>query len=198
MAGLSFTSAAFTGLTAGFLNPRLVNDLGWSQTGASLLMVLASSPAVLAGLLAGGRAADLIGRRPTEVVAAVVGVAGGVTAFFSENGWAIGAGIFLAILGSSAFAPAFTSQRAELFPTRARAAAGAWMVNAGILGALGGFLAGHFVIGALGVPGMVAILGGVLLASMALLLLLPETRGAVLVEQDAAAPAAASPTATPA
>jgi MFS family permease len=105
-------------------------------------------------------------------------------AFYFDTGWAIGAGIFLAILGSSAFAPAFTAQRAELFPTSARAAAGAWMVNAGILGALGGFLAGHFVIGALGVPGMVALLGGVLLASLSLLLLLPETRGTDLIGDD--------------
>jgi MFS family permease len=188
MAGLSFALAAFTGLAAAYINPRLVNNLGWSQTGATYLMVLVSTPAVVLGLLAGGRAADLIGRRPTEVAGAVVGVAGGVLAFFTENGWAIGAGVFLAILGSSAFAPAFAAQRAELFPTRARAAAGAWLTNAGVVGALTGFLAGHFVIGALGVPGMVAVLGGVLLASLALLLLLPETRGVDLVEASSSDP----------
>ena len=180
MAGLSFTVAAFTGVAAAFINPRL-DDLGWGQGSASLLLVLASTPAVMLGLLAGGRAADLIGRRPTEVVAAVIGVAGGILAFYSENGCGLGMGVFLSILGSSAFAPAFTAQRAELFPTEARAAAGAWLANTGILGALTGFLAGHFAIGSLGVPGLVAVLGGVLLASLSLLLLLPETRGAQLV-----------------
>jgi len=181
MAGLSFAVAAFTGVAAAFINPRLVNDLGWSQASASLLLVLASTPAVLLGLLAGGRAADLLGRRPTEAVAAAVGVAGGVIAFFSESGWAMSVGIFLSILGSSAFAPAFAAQRAELFPTEARATAGAWLANIGILGALGGFLAGHFAIGEFGVPVTVAALGGMLLASTALLLLLPETRGADLL-----------------
>jgi MFS family permease len=189
MAGLSFAVAAFTGPAAGFINPRLVNDLGWAQGGASLLLVLASTPAVPLGLLAGGRAADLIGRRPTELVAMIVGVGGGVLAYFSETGWAMGLGIFLSILGSSGFAPAFAAQRAELFPTEMRATATAWMVNAGILGGLGGFLAGRFAIGAWGVPVTIAGLGGLLLASGALLLLIPETRGVDLVA-PAATPAA--------
>lgn len=189
MAGLSFTVAAFTGPGAGFINPRLVNDLGWGQGSASVLLVLASTPAVILGLLGGGRAADLVGRRATELVSAVVGVAGGIAAYFSEEGWVIGLGVFLSILGASGFAPAFTAQRAELFPTEARATAGAWLVNAGILGGLAGFLIGRFVIGAWGVPVTIAALGGLLLASTALLLLLPETRGADVV---GAAPSTAS------
>lgn len=184
MAGLSFTVAAFTGPAAAFINPRLVDDLGWAQGGATLLLVLASTPAVPLGLLAGGRAADLIGRRPTEAVTMVIGVAGGVLAFFTEAGWAMGLGIFLSILGSSAFAAAFTAQRAELFPTGVRATAGAWLVNAGIFGGLMGFLAGRFIIGAWGVPVTIAGLGGLLLASSGLLLLLPETRGADLLASD--------------
>lgn len=182
MAGLSFTVAAFTGPGAGFINPRLVNELGWGQGSASLLLVLTSAPAVLLGLLGGGRAADLVGRRPTELAAAVVGVAGGMAIYFSEEGWIIGAGVFLSILGASAFAPAFAAQRAELFPTKARATAGAWLVNAGILGGLGGFLAGRFAIGAWGVPVTIAGLGGLTLASMALLALLPETKGADVID----------------
>ena len=193
MAGLSFAVAAFTGPAAGFLNPRLINDLGWGQGSASLRLVLASTPAVLLGLLAGGRAADLIGRRPTEAVSMLIGVSGGVLAYFSEEGWAMGLGVFLSILGSSAFAPAFTAQRAELFPTAVRAAAGAWMVNAGILGGLAGFLAGRFVIGAWGVPVTIASLGGLLLLSGLLLLLIPETRGADLVAGEAAPEAPALP-----
>lgn len=181
MAGLSFAVAAFTGPGAGFINPRLVNDLGWGQGSASLLLVAASTPAVLLGLLGGGRAADLVGRRPTELAAAVVGVAGAMAVYFSEEGWVMGLGVFLSILGASAFAPAFTAQRAELFPTEARATAGAWLVNAGILGGLGGFLAGRFAIGAWGVPVTIAGLGGLTLASMALLALLPETRGADVI-----------------
>jgi MFS family permease len=188
MAGLSFAVTAFTGPGAGFLNPRLVNDLDWGQGKATLLLVLASTPAVLLGLLAGGRASDLVGRRPTELVAIAVGVAGGVTAYFSEEAWAIGLGVFLSILGSSAFAPAFTAQRAELFPTEVRATAGAWLINAAILGGLGGFVAGRFAIGAWGVPVTIAGLGGVLLAASSLLILLPETKGADLLGGEAPSP----------
>lgn len=181
MAGLSFAVAAFTGPAAGFINPRLVNELGWGQGSASLLLVLASTPAVLLGLLGGGRAADVVGRRPTELAAAVVGITGGIAAYFSEQGWLIGLGVFLSILGASAFAPAFAAQRAELFPTETRATAGAWLVNAGILGGLGGFLMGRFAIGAWGVPITVAGLGGLLALSTSLLAFLPETRGSNLV-----------------
>jgi MFS family permease len=181
MAGLSFAVAAFTGPGAGFINPRLVNELGWGQGSASLLLVLASTPAVLLGLLGGGRAADVVGRRPVELAAAVVGVSGGVAIYFSEEGWVIGLGVFLSVLGASAFAPAFTAQRAELFPTEVRATAGAWLVNAGILGGLGGFVIGRFAIGAWGVPVTIAGLGGLLLASTSLLAWLPETRGLNLI-----------------
>jgi len=181
MAGISFTVAAFTGPAAGFLNPRLVNDLAWGQGSASLLLVLASTPAVLLGLLGGGRAADVLGRRVTELVAAVLGVSGGIAVYFSEEGWVMALGVFFSILGASAFAPAFTAQRAELFPTEARATAGAWLVNAGIVGGLGGFLAGRFAIAAWGVPVTIAGLGGLLLASTALLALLPETKGSDVV-----------------
>jgi MFS family permease len=181
MAGLSFAVAAFTGPAAGFINPRLINELGWGQGSASLLLVLSSTPAVLLGLLGGGRAADLVGRRPTELAAAVVGIAGGIAAYFSEAGWVIGLGVFLSVFGASAFAPAFTAQRAELFPTATRATAGAWLVNAAILGGLGGFVIGRFAIGAWGVPVTIAGLGGLLAAATSLLALLPETRGSSLV-----------------
>ncbi len=107
----------------------------------------------------------------------------------SEEGWVIGLGVFLSIAGASAFAPAFAAQRSELFPTEARATATAWLVNAGILGGLGGFLAGRFAIGAWGVPVTIAGLGGLTLLSMALLALLPETRGADVLGARSSSPA---------
>lgn len=188
MAGLSFAVAAFTGPAAGFINPRLINELAWGQGSASLLLVLASTPAVLLGLLGGGRAADVIGRRPTELVAAAVGIAGGIAVYFSEEGWVIGLGVFLSVFGASAFAPAFTAQRSELFPTATRATAGAWLVNAGILGGLAGFVAGRFAIGAWGVPVTIAGLAGLLALSTSLLALLPETKGSNLLEMREAPP----------
>jgi MFS family permease len=177
MAGLSFAVSAFTGPGANYILPRMVNDLSWNQGPASLMLVATSTPAVILGLLAGGRISDLAGRRPTEVAAIFTGVGGGILLYFSDSGWLIGAGIFLAIMGSSAFAPAFTAQRAELFPTEVRATATAWLVNAAIFGGLAGFLMGRFVIDSWGLPRTIGALGLMLLAASALVALLPETRG---------------------
>jgi MFS family permease len=195
MAALSFAIASFTGPAANFILPRMVSDLGWSQGSASLFLVITSTPSVLIGLLVGGRAADLVGRRPTEVVSIFVGVAGGITFYFSHNGWIMGGAIFMTILGSSAFAPAFAAHRAELFPTEVRATATAWIVNAAIFGGLAGFAVGRFAIGAWGVPTTIAILGGLVAVTASVITLLPETRGTDLIdpETDSESPPGATP-----
>jgi MFS family permease len=193
MALLSFAVSAFTGPGANFILPRMVNDLGWDQGPASLVLVITSTPAVLLGLLIGGRAADLIGRKPTEFAAMVVGVSGGLAFYWFENGWILGLGIFGSVLGASAFSPAYSAQRAELFPTEVRATAGAWTVNASITGGLFGFLAGRFVIDAWGLSTTITVLGGVVLASAIMLTLLPETRGSDIIGADPQGPPGAMP-----
>ena len=184
LAGLSFVIAAFSAPAANFILPHMVNDLGWPQSKASLLLVLVSTPAVVIGLLAGGRIADTVGRKPTEVVAMLVGAAGGVCFYLFDNGWVLGTAIFVSILGSSALAPAFTAHRSEVFPTGIRATATAWIVNAAIFGGLGGFLAGRFVVNAIGLAGMMTMLGLLVVAATGLVALLPETRGISLIEDE--------------
>lgn len=177
MAGLSFAVSLFTSPTANLALVRLENDLGWSAGSASLLLAVASAPGVGLGLLAGGRIADIVGRKPTEVVAIFVGVSGGVAFYFLEAGLLMGTAIFVSTLGAFAFGPAFASHRSELFPTDVRATAGSWIINASILGGLVGFAAGRFVVDAWGIPTTIAALGGVLVASSTLIALLPETKG---------------------
>jgi MFS family permease len=184
MAILSMAVSAFTVPAANLALVRMENDLGWSAGAASTTLALTSAPGVILGLLIGGRIADLIGRRPTEVVAAFVGVGGGVVFYFTTTGWLMAAGIFVSMVGSFAFGPAFGAHRAELFPTRIRATAGAWMVNASILGGLTGLAAGRFVVNAWGISTTVAALGGVLLVATSLVLLVPETKGADLTQDD--------------
>jgi MFS family permease len=195
MAGVSAALSAFTSPAANLALVRMENELGWSAGAASLLLALTSAPGVTLGLLAGGRLSDIVGRRPTEVVAIVVGVTGGVGFYFSEQPAVMGIAIFAAMVGSFAFSPAFGSHRAELFPTRVRATAGAWLSNAAILGGIGGYAAGRWVVDAWGIPGTIAMLGGVLLASALLLALVPETKGRELtgVEEDLPEPPAATP-----
>lgn len=184
MAVVSLALTAFTGPAANLALVRLENELGWSAFTASMMLAGTSAPAVTLGMLGGGRAADLVGRKPTEYVSLFIGVAGGLAFYFSENGWVMSIGIFFSMLGAAAFGPAFTSHRAELFPTDVRATAGAWLTNAAIFGSLTGFTAGRFVVDAWGVPATMAALGAALLASASLISLLPETRGAVLTQTD--------------
>jgi len=184
MALLSMAVSAFTVPAANLALIRMENDLGWSAGAASVTLALTSAPGVALGLLAGGRVSDLIGRRPTELAAAFVGVGGGVLFYFSTIPWMMGLGIFISMLGSFAFGPAFGAHRTELFPTRIRATAGAWLVNASIAGGMAGLAAGRFVVNQVGIPSTMALLGGVMLAATGLLALVPETRGADLTADD--------------
>ena len=177
MAGLAFSISAFTAPAANLALVRLESDLGWSAATASLLLALTSAPGVAIGVLAGGRLSDIVGRKPTEAVSILVGVAGGVAFYFLETGWLMGLGIFVSTLGAFAFGPAFGSHRSELFPTEIRSTAAAWIVNASIFGGLVGFAAGRFVVDAWGVPTTIASLGGMLVVASLLIRLLPETKG---------------------
>ncbi len=181
MAGLSFALSAFAAPAANLALVRLENQLDWSAASASLLLALASAPGVVIGLLAGGRLSDLLGRKPTEGVSILLGVAGGVAFYFLNEGFLMGLAIFVSTLGAFGFAPAFASHRSELFPTDIRSTAAAWIINASIVGGLVGFAAGRFAVDAWGVPATIATLGGVLLLASLLIRLLPETKGLRLI-----------------
>ena len=77
--------------------------------------------------------------------------------------------------------PSFGAQRSELFPTRVRATANAWITNAAILGSIFGFGVGAVLIDRIGLSLTVATLGAGLIVAVVLILRLPETRGMDLV-----------------
>lgn len=177
LAGLAFAISAFTAPAANLALVRVENQLDWSAAAGSLLLAGASAPGVILGLLVGGRASDVWGRKPTEATGLVIGVIGGVAFYFVESSLLLGVSIFFANLGAFGIGPAFGSHRSELFPTEVRSTAAAWTVNASILGGLVGFAAGRFVVDAWGIPVTMAVLGGILLAASSLIALLPETKG---------------------
>jgi len=180
LAGISFFVSAFAAPAFDFVLERLINDLGWEAGAARFLLIVFSGVGVV-GLLVGGRMADRIGRRPTAIAALVIGLVGGLGFYLLESGWFLAAAIFLATLGATMLTPALGAFRAELFPTRVRATAGAWVSNVAIVGSITGFVVGFFLIDQIGLSATVAILGVGLLVSVALVLRLPETKGMDLV-----------------
>lgn len=184
LAGISFFVSAFAAPAFDFVLERLINDLGWETSAARFLLIVFSGIGVI-GLLVGGRMADRVGRRPTAVVALLIGLVGGVGFYLLESGWFLAASIFLATLGTTMLTPALGAFRAELFPTRVRATAGAWVSNVAIVGSISGFLLGGFLIDEIGLSLTIAVLGAGLLVSIAFTLMLPETKGMDLVRSPA-------------
>ncbi len=184
LAGISFFVAAFSAPAFDFVLERMINDLSW-DTGAARFLLIVFSGLGAVGLLIGGRLADTYGRRPTSVAALAIGLVGGVGFYLIDSGWSLAASIFLATLGATMLTPSFGAQRAELFPTRVRATASAWLTNIAIVGSIAGFATGAALIGSVGLATTVSSLGAGLVISIFLVLKLPETRGMDLVRKKA-------------
>ncbi|MEE8331686.1 MAG: MFS transporter [Acidimicrobiia bacterium] len=176
MGALAFFLAAFAAPATDFALERIIEDLEWS-TGSAVALVIAASGLGTLGLLVGGRLADTLGRRPTEMIALLTGLGGGLLFYFGESGPLLAAGLFLGTLGATTLTPAFGAHRAELFPTRLRATAGGWVTNAAILGSVAGFAASGELIDRIGLSSTIAVLGIGVLVSLVMVLPLPETKG---------------------
>jgi MFS family permease len=183
LAALAFSIAFVTGPMNTFLFVYAENALGMSRS-STAAMVLAAGPIGLLGLLAGRWAADRLGRRLTAAgTQAMVALAGMLT--YSGSRAAVVAGYLLAILVSSAYAPAFGALGSELFPTRVRATVGGWLVAAGVLGAVAGLVAFGLLTDALDSFATAAVLVcGPVVLTCVLFARVPETRGLEL-EQSA-------------
>jgi len=191
LAGVAFFVAAFSSPAFDFVLERLINDLQW-ESGAARFLLIVFSGIGAAGLLIGGKMADRIGRKPTIITALIIGLVGGAGFYLLDSGWFLAASIFLATLGATMLTPSFGAQRAELFPTRVRATASAWITNVAIIGSIAGFATGGILIDRIGLPATVSSLGAGILISIYLVTRLPETQGMDLVRRKAA-PTGASP-----
>jgi MFS family permease len=180
LAGVSFFVAAFAAPAFDFVLERLINDLDWQAGAARFLLIVASGLGAI-GLLIGGRAADRVGRRPTAIVAMIIGLVGGLGFYLLDSGWFLAVSIFLATLGATMLTPALGAMRAELFPTKVRATASGWITNVAILGSITGFIVGALLIDRIGLAATIAILGVGVVGAVLLTLRLPETRGMDIV-----------------
>jgi MFS family permease len=180
MAAIAFFIAAFASPATAFVMERLVDDLEWETAPARFLLMVFSGLGT-AGVIVGGRMADLVGRKRTTVTAMVAGLVGGVAFYTQDSGWVLAPAIFLATLGLGMLTPSLASHRSELFPTRVRATAAGWITNVAIGGSIAGFVVGALIVDSVGLPKTITALSSGLVIAMLLVTRLPETRGMDLV-----------------
>jgi MFS family permease len=147
-----------------------------------IFTVVTATPAAL-GIVAGGRLADLRGRRRVGAFTLTVGAAFTVLFFFSD-GWSVWVWALLGTTVSGGSIPALGVYGPELFPTSLRGRANGVMAVSALVGsAIGlisaGVLADHF--GRIG-PAMAILALGPAAVAVLVLVLYPETAGRELEE----------------
>ncbi len=161
------------------------------STGDVATYVVFAYGAGLFGYYSCGRLMDRIGRRPTGVLYVVCTVAAGIALFQSGHGLASPLLLALAVFFGLGIGPVLSAYATELFPTRIRAQASAWVRN---WFAVVGSALGPAMVGVLGDPyhGAIGNIGNTLSLLMLVALpaafliwrFMPETRA---VELEAAA-----------
>ena len=184
LAGYSLCISAFSTVAVTFALERLVNDLGYSTSQAAAIMLFGGTAGGI-GFFAGGRMADLYGRKATINSALFLGLLGGLGFYWLSPPALLIGSVTLSALGSSAAIPASAAQRAEMFPTHIRATAVQWLHSIAVLGSMIGLFIGGLTIDTWGLPRTVAVLGiGVILA-IVLQALIPETLGTQIGQETA-------------
>ncbi len=149
--------------------------LGLAPAAISAVIVVSGVVAAVCYPL-GGLLTDRFGRRWPAILLALGNVAGAGAVFAGGRAMYWAGSVTLAGLGSAA-SPVFGAWVTELYPTRARVTAETIDVMAGAVGGIAGLQLAAHLAGALGLGRSVVLetLAGAL--GVALLLLLPETRG---------------------
>jgi MFS family permease len=181
---ISLLAAAFSAVSLAFALERLVNELAIDTTRAVAIMLIGGTAGGI-GFLLGGRLADTWGRRPTTMLGFTMSLAGGMGLYWFESEPLIIVAVAISSLGSFAAVPALGAHRNELFPTSVRATAVVWLNTIGVFGSITGLTIGRFAIDEIGLAMTVTYLGAGMLLAALLILFLPETRGQVIVDQDA-------------
>lgn len=167
----------FVAASSQFGNQYLRTERGFSGGRIGLLSVTIGTPAVI-GIVAGGRIADVRGRRVVAAVALVFGTLATVGYFFS-SGWPMWVVATAGTVISAAAIPALGVYGPELFPTGLRGRANGLVAVSSLVGSAGGLilcgvLADHF--GRIG-PAMSILAAGPLLLAVLVLVAYPETAG---------------------
>ncbi|MDH3500482.1 MAG: MFS transporter [Acidimicrobiia bacterium] len=182
LAVFSLLVAAFSVIVVTFALERLVNDLGWTTTQASAVMLLGGTAGGI-GFFAGGRMADSLGRKATINLSLLMGLVGGLAFYWIENPVLVVPAVAVSSFGSFAAIPAIGAQRNELFPTGVRANAVQWLNSVGVLGSIAGLTVGTITIDQYGLPTTVAMLGAGMVLAVFVMAAVPETLGSQINAQ---------------
>lgn len=178
-----------------FGNQFLRDERGFSGGRIGLLSVTVGTPAIL-GIVAGGRIADVRGRRAVAAVALVAGTICTVGYYFAA-GWPMWVVATVGTVISAAAIPALGVYGPELFPTGLRGRANGMVAVSSLLGsALGLILCGVMAdrFGRIG-PAMSILSVGPLLLAVLVMAAYPETAGKELEDLNPEDRPAASPSA---
>lgn len=167
----------FVAPSSQFGNQYLRDERGFSGGRIGLLSVTIGTPAVI-GIVAGGRIADVRGRRVVAAVALFFGTLCTIGYFFS-SGWQMWVVATVGSVISAAAIPALGVYGPELFPTGLRGRANGLVAVSALVGSAGGLilagvLADHY--GRIG-PAMSILAAGPLLLAVLVLAAYPETAG---------------------
>ena len=167
----------FVAPSSQFGNQYLRDERGFSGARIGLLSIVIGTPAVI-GIVAGGRIADVRGRRVVAAVALVLGTICTLGYFFSA-GWPMWAVATVGTVISAAAIPALGVYGPELFPTGLRGRANGLVAVSSLLGSAGGLilcgvLSDRF--GRIG-PAMSILSVGPFLLAVLVLAAYPETAG---------------------
>jgi len=161
---------------------RAKTDFGWSPAQVSTMIILGGGLG-MGGWFVFGGLAERFGRRPVGL-AAVTGV-GVATSLYFWTSWLMLAFALLVAMEAGT-SVAVNTLGTELFPTRTRSTAKAWIVNASIVGALLGLaIVGTFAERAGGASHVIVALALAPVFAAPLLLLVPEPRGRELEDLTA-------------
>ena len=167
----------FVAPSSQFGNQYLRDERGFSGGRIGLLSVTIGTPAVI-GIVAGGRIADVRGRRVVAAVALVFGTIFTLGYYFT-SGWQMWVVAMVGAIISAAAIPALGVYGPELFPTGLRGRANGMVAVSSLLGSasgliLCGVMSDNF--GRIG-PAMSILAAGPLLLAILVMAAYPETAG---------------------
>ena len=175
LAASALLLALFTAPASQLQNEFLRAERGFSASRIALFTLLTSAPAGL-GIVAGGRLADVRGRR----IVGAVGLAGGVgatVAVYATSGWPQWAWAVVGAMVGGATLPALGVYGPELFPTSLRGRANGLVASLGVLGSVIGLLGAGVLaerLGGLGTALAILAVGPAVLVAL-VVLAYPET-----------------------